>query len=556
MEDFEEVTRALKEALRSLPDDMRGTLSKLEALNAYLTEAPRVQTATKEELLKKPPKELVRRIMKLQTRQTRETAMYSQQRSREEELKQTWQRKVESVKSDAERLKTQLKEKDDQLKTKDDLIKSLQVENTQLKEKHDLVKILQEENTKLNARMSLIESLNTRIERLAEKFDCVEEKMDQLNPGHIKEEEEGDTQPMHRDDSVPLAPLSDAIVNARSNSNSDNSDRENSPALDWQRNDGEFVSPRKRVPTQRQLDQVNPSDETYYSSSFLRRNEEFYRVPSSQGSVNDVQVKEEPPSSPFLSHPIESTPKQKSFGQTITPNTTASPKRVYNRSSSLGEPSGKRLTNSSQASVAKRAKTTSSESSESSQWTKDEIIRRIDEGERVDDNFMRKILTVQWHPNNFKVNKSFNENVGYAFKQDLRRHTGNCNAGGHTCKSCQEFYKAAGPLKISGGLSWNASSAKNNLRLHQSELVAKASRHRQRFDKPDTPPGFFNSDFPSTQEQIELRKQEEEYQNKIARPRLLSAVTGGQYLFRDDQINKALESFDWNESEITLNDYR
>ncbi|KAI3394749.1 hypothetical protein diail_2278 [Diaporthe ilicicola] len=68
------------------------------------------------------------------------------------------------------------------------------------------------------------------------------------------------------------------------------------------------------------------------------------------------------------------------------------------------------------------------------------------------------------------------------------------------------------------------------------ELAGKFGRHRQRYARMPSPPGFWTVEFPSTQERAEERRQAEEIQKALVHERYREAMRpGGRWLFRDEE---------------------
>ncbi|EPE33392.1 P-loop containing nucleoside triphosphate hydrolase [Glarea lozoyensis ATCC 20868] len=68
------------------------------------------------------------------------------------------------------------------------------------------------------------------------------------------------------------------------------------------------------------------------------------------------------------------------------------------------------------------------------------------------------------------------------------------------------------------------------------ELANKYGRHRHAYQRKQSPPGFWDTDFPLTQEQQELRRMEQEKKQEAVRTRYEEAMRpGGAYIFRDEQ---------------------
>lgn len=68
------------------------------------------------------------------------------------------------------------------------------------------------------------------------------------------------------------------------------------------------------------------------------------------------------------------------------------------------------------------------------------------------------------------------------------------------------------------------------------ELANKFGKHRQRYARMPSPPGFWNVEFPNTQERAEERRQAEEIRKALVHERYREAMRpGGKWLFRDEE---------------------
>lgn len=68
------------------------------------------------------------------------------------------------------------------------------------------------------------------------------------------------------------------------------------------------------------------------------------------------------------------------------------------------------------------------------------------------------------------------------------------------------------------------------------ELANKFGKHRQRYSRMPTPPGFWNVDFPSTQERAEERRQAQDIRAALVLQRYREAMRpNGAWLFRDEE---------------------
>ncbi|KUI72572.1 hypothetical protein VM1G_08585 [Cytospora mali] len=68
------------------------------------------------------------------------------------------------------------------------------------------------------------------------------------------------------------------------------------------------------------------------------------------------------------------------------------------------------------------------------------------------------------------------------------------------------------------------------------ELASRFGRHRQRYARMPSPPGFWTVDFPNTQERAEERRQADEIRKALVHDRYREAMRpGGMWLFRDEE---------------------
>ncbi|KAM7207559.1 DNA repair protein endonuclease SAE2/CtIP C-terminus domain containing protein [Naviculisporaceae sp. PSN 640] len=73
------------------------------------------------------------------------------------------------------------------------------------------------------------------------------------------------------------------------------------------------------------------------------------------------------------------------------------------------------------------------------------------------------------------------------------------------------------------------------LEAKKQDLAKKYGKHRHRFGRPPSPPGYWNPDFPSTQEVEARRRQGQEMERKMVEERWREATRGGgRWLFRDE----------------------
>jgi hypothetical protein len=67
------------------------------------------------------------------------------------------------------------------------------------------------------------------------------------------------------------------------------------------------------------------------------------------------------------------------------------------------------------------------------------------------------------------------------------------------------------------------------------ELANKHGRHRHRFSRRQSPPGFWNADFPSTQEMQMDREEADKREKRLVEERWREAMRNdGRWMFRDE----------------------
>lgn len=165
-------------------------------------------------------------------------------------------------------------------------------------------------------------------------------------------------------------------------------------------------------------------------------------------------------------------------------------------------------------------------------------------------------------PEDFKPNPSYNDGLTYVFDEVVRGKEARSALSGCTDLNCcgktfRSFAKAErstiGPsvttraedIKLLeeylGDDAYKLGSMTRDekeetwLLAKTWELASKFGRHRQRYTRMPSPPGFWMVEFPSTQERAEERRQAEEIQKVLVNERYREAMRpGGRWLFRDE----------------------
>jgi len=73
------------------------------------------------------------------------------------------------------------------------------------------------------------------------------------------------------------------------------------------------------------------------------------------------------------------------------------------------------------------------------------------------------------------------------------------------------------------------------LQARTRELANKFGKHRHAYERRASPPGFWRTDFPTTQERLEDRQRAKERERDLVQQRYEQAMRpGGAYVFRDE----------------------
>jgi hypothetical protein len=162
----------------------------------------------------------------------------------------------------------------------------------------------------------------------------------------------------------------------------------------------------------------------------------------------------------------------------------------------------------------------------------------------------------------FKINPDFNNGEDYAFTEVVRGRAERADLPGCTDPDCcgkhframaQAERQAAGsslihrPADIKlledylGDLQYKLGSMTRQekeelwLEAKTRDLANKHGKHRHRFSRRQSPPGFWNADFPTTQESQEERDEEARRERALIEERYKDAMRGGgKWLFRDE----------------------
>ncbi|ODQ79122.1 hypothetical protein BABINDRAFT_148190 [Babjeviella inositovora NRRL Y-12698] len=146
----------------------------------------------------------------------------------------------------------------------------------------------------------------------------------------------------------------------------------------------------------------------------------------------------------------------------------------------------------------------------------------------------------EWILEDFRVNPDENHNVSHAFQFVLRGNAKKQCAHGTDCTSCEHFYKVAGDGLQMNGPRWDAPEEKG--RYGPADIVRNTSRHQDRWRRPVSPPGFNDADFASTQQYAQNNAESLRLLKQRTNERLVQAINKGQYIFRQEVLNRVVDS--------------
>jgi len=163
----------------------------------------------------------------------------------------------------------------------------------------------------------------------------------------------------------------------------------------------------------------------------------------------------------------------------------------------------------------------------------------------------------------FKVNPNYNQGYEYAFKDVVRDQTARkCLRGCTKPECCGHKFRALVEINRNTGVSPtssqeeanemlldefmgdNAYKLRNMSKAEKEEMLVQAKtrqlankygKHRHAYERRTSPPGFWRTDFPTTQEEMEDReKAKEKARDDVAQRYKEAMRPGGAFIFRDE----------------------
>ncbi|KAK4158535.1 DNA repair protein endonuclease SAE2/CtIP C-terminus-domain-containing protein [Chaetomidium leptoderma] len=185
-----------------------------------------------------------------------------------------------------------------------------------------------------------------------------------------------------------------------------------------------------------------------------------------------------------------------------------------------------------------------------------------DKGNPAKPSRLRERTLAELRPEDFKVNPKSNNGYRYAFDEVVRNREERSELAGCTDPNCcgKQFRVMAESELSAGGpgilsrvadvkmmenyLGNEAYRLVDMTRAERQDMWLKAKiqdladrygRHRHRFARKPSPPGYWNPDFPSTQEIEQSKEEAERLERGLVEERWREAMRGGgRWLFRDE----------------------
>ncbi|CAL3967761.1 unnamed protein product [Diplocarpon coronariae] len=163
----------------------------------------------------------------------------------------------------------------------------------------------------------------------------------------------------------------------------------------------------------------------------------------------------------------------------------------------------------------------------------------------------------------FKINPNYNQGIRYQFSEVVRGEARRCLQGCTKPECCGRKFRELAQIEVDrlASVGRLSQEERDNMLLqefmgdnaHKIQTCGKTERdallleattrkmanlygkHRQTYERRSTPPGFWNVDFPSTQEEAEDRQKARESERVTVEQRYKEAMRpGGAWMFRDE----------------------
>ncbi|KAH8820788.1 DNA repair protein endonuclease SAE2/CtIP C-terminus-domain-containing protein [Xylogone sp. PMI_703] len=183
--------------------------------------------------------------------------------------------------------------------------------------------------------------------------------------------------------------------------------------------------------------------------------------------------------------------------------------------------------------------------------------------DQLNDKPLRSRPLEQLGLEHFKVNPDYNHGYDFAFSDVVRKQSDRrCLRGCTKPECCGTKFRKLAEMALESPEARTLSQEQHNQNLLEDflgsnkhrldsmttaekdellvqaktrELANKLGRHRHTFERRKTPPGFWDTDMPSTQEEITIRELAKKAERELVEQRYMEAMRqGGAYIFRDE----------------------
>ncbi|EMR09764.1 hypothetical protein PNEG_01948 [Pneumocystis murina B123] len=147
--------------------------------------------------------------------------------------------------------------------------------------------------------------------------------------------------------------------------------------------------------------------------------------------------------------------------------------------------------------------------------------------------YAKKSKSTEESLNDYVIDLNKNDKIPYAYDEVVRDKASRRHLPACACDNCIKFFEAHGPIATIFKPKWRSPLKKKTYtdsdKEHIYRNLQEVSRHRSAFFRPKTPPGFWESDFPSTQQEEIYRKQAQVQNYERLKKRQLEAERGGRW---------------------------
>lgn len=133
----------------------------------------------------------------------------------------------------------------------------------------------------------------------------------------------------------------------------------------------------------------------------------------------------------------------------------------------------------------------------------------------------------------YMIDHRHNDGISHAYHETVRGKAARRRLHASDCGCCANFYKLAGTPVKQDELLWRSPTSQTKS-TPRPDLKQMIGRHRSAWRRSPTPPGFWDCDFPTTQELRQEKDENEERRSRKFREVERSAKANGKYRKRNE----------------------